>query len=378
MILIKEILMEYNLWQRVMEVKQEKSLYSPCGGWIHFGGLDDPEKIKSTDWNIIWMEEATEFDYNDFVNLKLRLSSPIPPEAGLGFRNRMFMSFNPIDEYHWIKNKIIDEHAEDYTEIQSNYRFNPFLHQDYVKTIEALEHQDYNSYRIFTLGEWGKLENLIYKNWTNVKAIPIGGEEIFGLDFGFINQTALIRMNVDGLRVGVEEWIYESYLTNSMLIERMDRMFTPAQKANSQIFADSAEPQRIQEIANAGYCIYPSIKEVGAGIDYVKRCYLEVKEDSEHVQKELKGYSYKTDKMSGKVLEEPIKFNDHAVSAIRYALYSYWVQYCQFSGTPIRTTSEEIKADTGRPFKVSQDRGEKDFDDFDTNNIIREIGMDDD
>ena len=379
MVLVKEIIMEYNLWQRIRDVKVERSLYSPVEGWIHFGGLDDPEKIKSTDWNIIWMEEATEFEYNDFINLKLRLSSPIPVP---NFRNRLFMSFNPIDEYHWIKTKIIDEKTEDYTEIQSNYRFNPFLHPDYVHTVEELEHQDYNSYRIFTLGEWGRLEHLIFKNWRMVHDIPTAGETIFGLDFGFINPSALVKVNVDGIVMGIEELLYESGLTNSQLIERMNVLITPEQKRDCMIFADCAEPARIEEIANAGFNIYPSDKSVLDGIDYMSRCDMQVKEDSDHVVKELRGYSRKTDKHTGQVTEEPIKFNDHMIDAIRYACYTYWVQYCKTMGLDIRSTSEEIKAggkvygdiDDEQKIDYTERKGLNPFDM--TSNLIREVRRD--
>ena len=34
-----------------------------------FTSIDDPEKIKSTEWNYIWMEEANEFSWNDFIIL---------------------------------------------------------------------------------------------------------------------------------------------------------------------------------------------------------------------------------------------------------------------------------------------------------------------
>jgi len=51
---------------------------------MHFRGMDNPEKLKSTEYNQIWMEEATEFTYDDFVNLKLRLSA-----MPLGHRNQL-------------------------------------------------------------------------------------------------------------------------------------------------------------------------------------------------------------------------------------------------------------------------------------------------
>mgnify|MGYP003393537867 CR=1 FL=1 len=317
--LINEIIDLYNLRSRIIEVKADNNLWSPVKGMIHFGGLDDPEKIKSSDWSVVFMEEATEFDYQDFLQLKLRLSTPTYQD----FRNKVILSFNPIDEFHWIKEKVLNNATEDVCEIHSTYRLNPFLNPDYVKTIEALEFQDENYYRIFAEGQWGRLENIIFSNWITVPEMPVG-EEIYGLDFGFINPSSLVRVRVDGLEAGVECLLSQSGLTNSDLIVQLNRLLTPEQKAKSIIFADAAEPQRIQEIKDAGFWIMAADKSVKDGIDYTKRHHLKILEDSDVLIKEIRGYSYRSDK-NGRVLEEPIKFNDHCLDALRYALYTNWI-----------------------------------------------------
>jgi len=37
---------------------------------VQFAGMDESEKIKSTEWNYVWMEEANEFTYEDYIVLK--------------------------------------------------------------------------------------------------------------------------------------------------------------------------------------------------------------------------------------------------------------------------------------------------------------------
>ena len=315
--LVYEILNLYNLRSKITEVKQDMNLWSPVKGLIHFGGLDDPEKIKSSDWSIIWCEESNEFTYEDFINLKLRLSTPTYRD----FRNKMILSFNPVDEFCFIKTKIIDNKSEDFTEIVSNYKLNPFLSADYVKTIESLEFQDANYFRIFAQGEWGKLENVIYNNWEIVSYL-LEGEKIFGLDFGFVNPTAFVQLNVDGLEVGIQQKIYQSGLTNQDLIRELHSIMTKEEKEQCPIYADSAEPQRIEELNREGFWVIPANKSVKDGIDYVKRCRLRITNDSDNIIKEIRGYSRKTDK-NGRVLEEPVKFNDHGLDAIRYGLHTH-------------------------------------------------------
>jgi len=233
----------------------------------------------------------------------------------------MILSFNPVDEFCFIKTKIIDNKSEDFTEIVSNYKFNPFLSADYVKTIESVEFQDANYFRIFAQGEWGKLENVIYNNWEIVSYLS-EGEKIFGLDFGFVNPTAFVQLSVDGFEVGIQQKIYQSGLTNQDLIRKLHSIMTKEEKEQCPIYADSAEPQRIEELNREGFWVIPANKSVKDGIDYVKRCRMRITNDSDNIIKEIRGYSHKTDK-NGRVLEEPVKFNDHGLDAIRYGLHTH-------------------------------------------------------
>jgi phage terminase large subunit len=64
--MFREILMLMGLSKYVKEEKMGLNFWIN-GNLIHFGSIDDPEKIKSTDWNYIFMEEANEFDYADYM-----------------------------------------------------------------------------------------------------------------------------------------------------------------------------------------------------------------------------------------------------------------------------------------------------------------------
>ena len=54
---------------------------------IRFTGMDDIGKIKSTEWNDVWMEEANEFSKDDYIFLKTRLNAPLPYPS---FKNRIW------------------------------------------------------------------------------------------------------------------------------------------------------------------------------------------------------------------------------------------------------------------------------------------------
>jgi len=313
---------------RIQEHKQEMTL-DYGSSTIQFGALDDPSKIKSTQWNDIFMEEATEFTYEDFVILRTRLSAPIDKKIP----NQLYLAFNPEDEYHWIKTKVIEE-MNDVQEIVSNYKFNPFLTPDYIKVLLDLEQQDPNFYRIYTLGEWGKLDNQIYSNWGKIDYWVVNPDEtIFGVDFGFNNPSTLVKVAIKDMNAWVEELIYKPGLTNPEFISEVSKQLTNDEKKRCYVFADSAEPDRIKEFEDAGFAIVAAEKDIHDGIDTVRRYKLNIMESSTNILKEIRSYSWKKDRKTERILDDPIKFNNHAMDALRYALHTYTKEYCNFGPT---------------------------------------------
>jgi len=286
---------------------------------VQFFSLDDPEKIKSTEFNYIWLEEASEFTFRDYITLYTRLSG----KTSLGELNQIFLSLNPEDANSWIATKLIKE--PNCNLIKSNYLDNPFLGEDYVKILTDLKNQDENAYKIFTLGEWGNTEGLIYKNYNLVDEMPKGDFETFyGLDFGYNVPTALIEIKIKDKEVYIDELLYKTGLTNSDVIEELKKLNIDK---HNEIFADCAEPARIEEICReGGFNAMPSDKSVKTGIDFVKKFRLHITKKSDNVIKEIKSYSWKKNK-DGNFLDEPIKFNDHLLDALRYGLYTKLKDY---------------------------------------------------
>lgn len=289
---------------------------------MHFTGLDDPQKIKSTEWNYVWMEEANEFTWEDFVTLKTRMSA----KSADGRPNQMFLSLNPCDEQNWVHQKLVRKVSKvhNVTVFKSNYRNNPFLSKDYIHSLLSLKDEDETFYKIYTLGEWAVPKNLIYNNWEVTDNFPVSFDEtIYGLDFGFNNPTVLVQINIHDGNIYLQQLIYGTKLTNEQLITRMDEL---VENKRDYIYADCAEPQRIEEISRAGFNVYPAEKSVSNGIDYVKRRKLFIHPDGAELIGEIKKYKWKEDK-NGNILDQPVKFMDHAMDAMRYGIYSHHVKH---------------------------------------------------
>jgi len=69
---------------------------------VYFMSLDDPEKIKSANLSIAWLEEANEFTWEDYNIIKLRLRRPVTDDV----QNKMILSLNPSDATGWIPEKL--------------------------------------------------------------------------------------------------------------------------------------------------------------------------------------------------------------------------------------------------------------------------------
>ena len=231
--LIIDLLKGYGIYPYVDHNKSELTIRLGSNT-IQFFSLDDPEKIKSFIANYIWLEEANEFSFEDFTILKLRLSRTSGKES-----NQLYLSFNPVS--CWIFDKL--ENHPDAEWIHSTYRDNPFVSDTYATMLEGLMEQDENYYKIYALGMRGTLENIIYPEFQLIDEIPAEFlEERYGVDFGFENPTVVLHCGIIENKLYIDELLYETHLTNSDLIDRLKEM------PRLDIYADSAEPQRIEEI----------------------------------------------------------------------------------------------------------------------------------
>jgi len=299
--------------------------------------MDDPEKIKSAEFNYIWIEEATELSAEDYQQLDLRLRRVSKD----GRKNQMFLTFNPIDQFHWAITDLVQGNRQDVAIHHSTYKDNKYLPKEYGDRLEQFAQQDENFYRIYTLGEPGVLKNIIYTNYVvdqEFPAIDKRFDTCYGLDFGYNNPSALVQVAIHDRVPYISEKIYQTNLTNADLIAKLNALdITPA----TPIYCDAAEPQRIEELRRAGFNARNADKSVADGIDHVKRHRLHINPESVNLIGEIRGYSYREDK-DKRVLEEPVKFRDHCMDAMRYAIHTHLKE----SGGHIRATGRTIGAKT--------------------------------
>ena len=312
--LFNTILSNWGLSEYYTENKSLQYFTFVNGSQILFKGLDDPEKIKSiAGITRVWIEEASELSKDDFMQLNLRLRGREDLQ--------MTLTFNPIDEEHWIKKHFFDtpEIAEKTTIIKTTYLDNKFIDEAYKSELESYANIDKNYYKIYALGNWGGItEGRIFTLWEQIERFPELDGFWYGLDFGFTNDpTAIIKTIKFRGKIYVDEILYKTGLTNSDIAS-----FLFSSGYNGEpVICDSAEPKSIVELQLQGINAIAADKKPGSimeGIDHLKRHKVIVTSRSTNIIKENRYYQWKQDK-DGKFINQPKDWMNHGIDSIRYA-----------------------------------------------------------
>jgi len=286
---------------------------------ICFGGMNNRERIKSREFHDIWLEEGNEFEKEDFTFCKTRLYRGELPKNFP--KPQIRVSYNPV--MCWIQDIETKPRVK---LIHSTYKDNPFCNEEYAATLEGLKDEDPTYYKIYCLGLDGEPEHIIYKPYRMMRLEDYPkryDDYILGIDFGYNLPSAVVGIGYKDKVRYLSELLYQTKLTNSQLIEKLKEIFKDNNfKQEMLIYADNAEPNRIEEINNAGFNCLPADKSVKDGLDFCKRQQYVSCEENVNLNKERSGYKHKVDK-SGKVFDDPVKFKDHAMDSKRYGDYTH-------------------------------------------------------
>ena len=281
--------------------------YELNGNIVEFLSVDDPQKKRGPGRDLLWCNEANELTYDDWLQLEMRT------------RERIILDYNPSEPpEHWINLHVRSLPEDKCTVIHSTYLDNPFLPDEQVEAIERLKTQDPAMWAVYGLGKWAQLRGKIYTNRDATTEFP-AGKVVYGIDFGMTSPTAVVRVLKQGDELYWQEIVYETNMTNSDLIARLK---AEGLTRGTILYCDAAEPDRIEELKRAGFDARSAKKDVLAGIDFC-RSHRIVLVNSPNAAKEIASYKWKENRQ-GDVLDEPLKYNDHAMDAGRYATFSHY------------------------------------------------------
>ena len=286
------------------------------GSVILFKGIDDPEKIKSIDGITgIWIEEASELSLEDFTQLDLRLRGITEVSK------QIILSFNPVSAEHWLKKRFFEcAEAKDTSILKTTYLDNRFLDEKYKEVLEGLKETNPAYYKVYCLGEWGVLDGLVYEKYKVVDEMPKDLQLlVYGVDFGFNHPSAVVLVGFNFDELYIKEVFYKTGFTSAKMIEHLKHNHNYITRLTG--YFETAEPDKLQEFREAGFMVQPAKKSIIDGINAVKKYRLNITRDSVNLLRELANYTWAKDK-EGKSLDMPIDDYNHALDALRYAVYS--------------------------------------------------------
>jgi len=250
-----------------------------------------------------------------------------------GIQNRIIIIMNPTDNNHWVYRRFIENTHKlvefdgvpvqisthpNVLHIHTTYLDNvKHLSQEFMKETALMKETNPEKYAHTIIGRWADVaEGAVFKNVGVVDEFPQNAKKVaLGLDFGYTHDpSAIVKCGIVDNDLYLEEKCYKTGMLSSDLIKEL-------KSYGLFVYADSADPRLIQEIANGGVIIYPVQKGAGsiiAGIEKMKDFdNIFITKDSYNLQQERRKYVWARDK-DGNYINQPEDHDNHLMDAARY------------------------------------------------------------
>ncbi len=160
--------------------RMRQSYSYPNGSEIIVGGLDDITKVMSSEYDLIYVQEAIEAAEDDWEKLTTRLRNGVMPYQ------QIIGDTNPDTPKHWLKQR---ESAGLIKFLESRHEDNPTVTPEYLATLDALTGARKERLRY---GRWVQAEGVVYEGWDRAvhlagRVIPSNWPRDWTVDFGFTN-----------------------------------------------------------------------------------------------------------------------------------------------------------------------------------------------
>lgn len=335
--LFKEILGKWQLLPYVKIKETDMSITFPNGSQIIMVGLDTEEKLLSlTNISTIWCEEAYEIEKEKVEQLNLRM-------RGNALNQQLILSWNPISKQSWLFNFTTENPPESSIFHHSTYRDNPFLNQEYIRTLDELEKRNPAKYRVYGLGEWGvDAEGLVITNWrieefNAMELSALGFERRCGMDIGWIDKSAIIDTLYD--RANRTIYVFNEFYKSGCQLGELAQAIKDMKLTKTKLYVDSAEARSIAYFKQEGIRAEACAKGAGsvkAGLMFLQDNLIIVHPNCKNLIMELENFSYIKSKQTGEWTEDTTHEYSHAIDGLRYGYSDIYTQ------TKLKTLDKSI------------------------------------
>ena len=333
----------------------------PNGSRVFIGGMDNSQKVLSSERDIIYVNQAEELELDDHETLTTRCTG----RGGVMPFAQIFGDCNPGPANHWILQR------PTVRLLNSRHEDNPTLYdragnqtEQGKRTMAILDALTGTRYKRLRLGLWVGAEGMVYETWDRSVHVvnradlvqwgvltPEGRfnrsviRDVYGgQDWGFTNPGVLHVWGRDS--DGRVYLVHEVYRSQQLI----DWWIEQARAAQdfygfSRMFCDPSEPAYIEQMRRAGLPAEEAQNAVAPGIQAVQnrlptqpdgrpRLYvlgdalserdplLDAHKKPSGFIEEVDGYVWQKATAGRPQKEEPVKENDHGCDTVRYVIYS--------------------------------------------------------
>lgn len=202
--------------------REHRTVYPfPHGTQINVGGLDRPDKIMSSEYDLIYVQEATELKEEGWEALTTRLRNGAMPYQ------QLLADCNPSSPSHWLKKRCDTDKCR---MLLSRHEDNPRLFNGldwtqqgvaYLSRLDALSGHRKQRLRY---GRWVQAEGVVYENWDSSLhvidsfGIPPSWNRYLAIDFGYTNPIIVQWWAEDG---DGRLFLYREVVKTKTLVEDM-------------------------------------------------------------------------------------------------------------------------------------------------------------
>lgn len=326
----------------------------PNGSQLVVGGLDNPDRIMSTEWDGIATFESTELTQDDIEKLTTRLfrNNKMHHAADADPYSQLIMDTNPGPPTHFL---IKGVEAKKWLRFPSRHTDNPTLYDQKtglitpggVKYMASLNQLTGHRRARLLEGHWSAAEGMVYPEFDHAKHvidrfdIPKSWRRIRAIDFGYTNPFVCQWWAIDGDgRAFMYREIYHAQRIVSDHAKQIKAIEEDAGERITETVADhDAEDRATLDRCNIGTTA--AVKDVTVGIQAVanrlraagdgkpRLFFLRdslVERDNAIAEakkptctpEEFDGYVWAKSPDGKPVKEEPVKVDDHGCDTTRY------------------------------------------------------------
>ena len=316
----------------------------PNGSEVIIGGMNKAERIMSTEYDLIFVQEAIELTEDDWELLTTRLRNGVMPYQ------QILGDTNPAQPTHWLKQRCNQERT---LLLESRHEDNPTLWNQQTgewttegeKYIAKLDNLTGARRQRLRFGKWVQAEGVVYEGWDPAIHlidrfdIPLDWRRFRAIDFGFTNAFCCQwwALDDDG-RAYMYREMYHTQRTVKVHSAKINEL-SDGEYIEATICDHDAEDRATlveNGIRNVGArkAVQPGIQKVQERLKLaadgrprlfvlrdsvveVDQSLIEAKKPTCTAQ-EADGYIWELAKEGRASKEQPVKVDDHGMDTLRY------------------------------------------------------------